>query len=316
VWLPEEERDAWLDKVRGLAERNPGMDFAPVVFEGNAPADITANQLLAKVLAAESAKSPGVARAWLGAPNSIKGPTEVAFQRQSGNNLLIVGQRDEAALTMLGNALLALAAQYPAGAARFVFIHNATPDSADSEFIERIVEACAQDVTVATPLNVADVLNDLSEELKQREAAPGGPVFVFIHGLQRFKKLRYEEDYDFAYGDAPAAPKPGAQFAELIAEGSGHGIHLLASVDTFNSVNRFMSRKALGEFEMRVLFQMSANDSASLIDSPKAGALGLHRALFYNEHEGTLETFRPYAMPDAGWLERMATARPTLAARR
>jgi hypothetical protein len=302
VWLPEEERDAWLDKVRGLAERNPGMDSTPVVFEGNAPADIAANALLARALASEPAKSPGVARAWLGAPNSIKGPTEVAFQRQSGNNLLIVGQRDEAALTMLGNALLALAAQYPAGGVRFVFVHNAAPDSVDLEFIERVVEACAQDVTVATNASVTEVINDLSEELRQREAIPGAPVFVFIHGLQRFKKLRYEEDYDFAYGDAPAAPKPGAQFAELIAEGSSHGIHLLASIDTFNSVNRFMSRKALGEFEMRVLFQMSANDSASLIDSPKAGALGLHRALFYNEHEGTLETFRPYAMPDAGWL--------------
>jgi len=73
-------------------------------------------------------------------------------------------------------------------------------------------------------------------------------------------------------------------------------------VDTFNNVGRGMSRKALTEFEMRVVFQMSANDSASLIDSPKASNLGLHRALFYNEHEGTLETFRPYAMPDGAWL--------------
>jgi S-DNA-T family DNA segregation ATPase FtsK/SpoIIIE len=50
---------------------------------------------------------------------------------------------------------------------------------------------------------------------------------------------------------------------------------------------------------MRVVFQMSANDSASLIDSPKASGLGLHRALCYNEQEGTLETFRPYAMDAA-----------------
>ena len=64
-----------------------------------------------------------------------------------------------------------------------------------------------------------------------------------------------------------------------------------------------MSRKALSEIEMRVLFQMSQNDSASLIESPKASNLGLHRALFYNDHEGYLETFRPYAMPDAGWIQ-------------
>ena len=54
---------------------------------------------------------------------------------------------------------------------------------------------------------------------------------------------------------------------------------------------------------MRVPFQMSANDSASLIDSPKASLLGLHRALFYNEQEGYLETFRPYSLPASEWIE-------------
>ena len=49
--------------------------------------------------------------------------------------------------------------------------------------------------------------------------------------------------------------------------------------------------------------QMSANDSASLCDEPKASTLGLHRALFYNEQEGYLETFRPYALPEIGWIE-------------
>jgi len=41
---------------------------------------------------------------------------------------------------------------------------------------------------------------------------------------------------------------------------------------------------------------MSANDSAKLIQS-KASTLDLHRALYYNEQEGYLETFRPYALP-------------------
>ena len=86
-------------------------------------------------------------------------------------------------------------------------------------------------------------------------------------------------------------------------------MHLVATVDTFNNVNRFMSRKALTEFEMRVVFQMSANDSASLIDSPKAGNLGLHRAIFYNEHDGILETFRPYATPDAEWIRQAGERR-------
>jgi S-DNA-T family DNA segregation ATPase FtsK/SpoIIIE len=55
-----------------------------------------------------------------------------------------------------------------------------------------------------------------------------------------------------------------------------------------------------------VLSQMSANDSANLIDSPAAGNLGLHRALLYNEAHGTTETFRPYAEPEGGWWEQTA----------
>jgi hypothetical protein len=106
--------------------------------------------------------------------------------------------------------------------------------------------------------------------------------------------------------DSESTANPGTQFNELITEGSSHGMHLLISVDTFNNVNRSLSRKSLTEFEMRVVFQMSVNDSSSLIDSPAASNLGLHRALFYNEHDGTLETFRPYASPDQAWLDQTA----------
>jgi hypothetical protein len=71
-------------------------------------------------------------------------------------------------------------------------------------------------------------------------------------------------------------------------------------------MSRFLGRKALSEFEMRVVFQMSAADSASLIDAPAASTLGLNRALYYNDREGSLETFRPYAQPDGGWIENVA----------
>ncbi len=103
-----------------------------------------------------------------------------------------------------------------------------------------------------------------------------------------------------------APPNPAAVLLNLICEGPRLGFHVIATCDTYNNVNRFLSRKAFSEFEMRVLFQMSANDSASLIDSPKASMLGLHRALFYNDQEGYLETFRPYALPGNEWIEEAA----------
>ena len=53
---------------------------------------------------------------------------------------------------------------------------------------------------------------------------------------------------------------------------------------------------------------VSANDSATLCDSPKASDLGLHRALLHNGQMGFLETFRPYALPEAEWVEEAGRA--------
>ncbi len=311
VWMSDDERDLWLDKVHDLAEKSPRRYPSPIVFEGNAPADIRENDLLRAVLETTPVTPPAAARCWLGAPNSIKGPTEVVFHRQSGSHLLIVGQRDEATLSMLGISLLTLAAQYPPDAAKFVLIHGAVPGSSEAGFLDQIVKAIPHEIVVAHGQDLSSAINGLATELKARGAnetpAREAPlIFLFIHGLHKFKKLRHEDDFSFSMSESESGPNPGAQFNQIITEGSGHGIHIFTAVDTLNSINRFMNRKALSEFEMRVVFQMSANDSASLIDSPKASDLGLHRALFYNEHEGSTETFRPYAPPDAEWLRQAA----------
>ncbi|MGH7972522.1 MAG: FtsK/SpoIIIE domain-containing protein, partial [Limisphaerales bacterium] len=310
VWLPEEVRDRYLARVRELADRQPGRFQGPIVFEGNAPADVDENLLLQAAMTAKPVARPPVSRIWLGAPNSIKGPTEAAFQRQSGNHLLIVGQSDEAVLAILSVGLLSLAAQHPVGSARFIVCDATPPGTPARDYLETVVAAIPHEKLLAKPGDLDDIMRQLGPELKRRaeqvdpETAPS--VFLFIHGLQRFSKLRFEEDFSFSSGDAGADAKPGAVLNDLICEGARLGFHVIATCDTYNNVNRFISRKALSEFELRVLFQMSANDSASLIDNPKAGMLGLHRALLFNAQEGYLETFRPYALPARQWVEEAA----------
>ena len=310
VWLPDDERDAALRTVRKHADQNGAVYPGPFVFEGNAPAEIGENAPLRNVLKASSVVAPSAARIWLGAPNSIKGPTEAVFQRQSGNNLLLIGQREEATLAIFAIALISLAAQYPAGSVRLILADATAPATPARDFLERILRVIPVEVTLAKPGDLPGILKGLVDELKSRtENEPGvemPPTFLLIHGMQRFSKLRYEEDFGFSSTDAEAPPNASALLNTLVTEGTSFGFHVIASCDTYNNVNRFLNRKALSEFEMRVLFQMSANDSASLIDNPKASTLGLHRALYYNEQEGYLETFRPYALPKEEWLEDVA----------
>jgi DNA segregation ATPase FtsK/SpoIIIE-like protein len=310
VWLPDAVRDAALNKARERADREARVYPGPIVFEGNAPSDVRENTLLSGLLEAPALTRASVGRIWLGAPNSIKGPTEAIFQRQSGNNLMVVGQRDEAALAIVSLALVSLAAQYPLGGVRLILCDSNPPDSSARQYLERIIQTIPHPVTLARQSELGQILKDVSEELKQRTDDEHGleapPIFLLIHGLQKFNKLRYEEDFGFSGGDAEAAPNPAALLNQLVSESTRLGFHVIATCDTYNNVNRCLSRKAFSEFEMRVLFQMSVNDSASLIDNPKAGSLGLHRALFFNAQEGHLETFRPYALPGNEWIEQAA----------
>jgi hypothetical protein len=300
--LPDHERDGYLAKIRKRADANwnPG----PIVFEGNAPADVLENLLLRAVLASPAVKPAVPARIWLGAPNSIKGPTEAVFQRQSGSNLLIVGQSEERTLTLLSVALVALAAQYPPGSARFIVLDSTLPGLPQREFLQRVIQAIPHDVTQVNNSNLAETMNALAKELKRRtddEKAKSPETFILVQGL-----LRQEDEFSFSSGDAGAASNPAAVLLNLASEGPGRGFHVIAACDTYTNVTRFLGRKALSEFEMRALFQMSASDSASLVDNPDAATLGLHRALFYNDREGYLETFRPYAQPGNEWIEEVA----------
>ncbi len=59
VWIGDEERDVWLDKIRARAEANGDGTFAgPIVFEGNAPADIRENPALRQLLEATTVVRP------------------------------------------------------------------------------------------------------------------------------------------------------------------------------------------------------------------------------------------------------------------
>jgi len=311
VWLPEDERDAILDHVSLLASGLRKLPPAPIIFEGNAPADVRDNTELIALFKARPTARPLKARAWLGAPNSIKGPTEAVFQRQSGSHLLAVGQSSERSLSLLAVSIVSLASQYPPGQAEFIVLDPHASEPGGGELFHRLAGILPNKIHVGGPAETVELMTGLAAELTERTPTSGRDareIFLVVHELQRFKSLRAEDDFRFSMDDDAPTASPSKVFADLLGEGGPCGIHVIATTDTWNNVSRWIPRKLMAEFEMRVLFQMSANDSANLIDSPAATTLGLHKALFFNEHLGTLETFRPYGMPGEDWLDEVALA--------
>lgn len=305
VWLSDAERDVRLEQIRRLTDKAHWPSKSPVVFEGNAPADIAENSLLAAALKGDWSEMAGGVRAWLGAPNAIKGPTEAVFELQNGSNLLILGQNEETAFSLVLCSVISLSAQYPAGGAQFWILDSIPAHAPHREFMDRLAAMLPHPVRTLKDADLETLVGEVDEERRRREANGNSSpaVFVVVVGLQSFKKLRPEDEFRFsAEDDDGESGKPAAALDRIVRGGGGLGIQVIATVDTYNNLQRFLSRKTLSEFEMRVLLQMSANDSAALIDSARANQLGLHRALFCHERKGWLETFRPYALPKSDWL--------------
>ncbi|NLH41192.1 MAG: AAA family ATPase [Planctomycetes bacterium] len=308
AWLSDATRDGYLNRVRERAEAQHAMPVleSAIVFEGSAPADIRENRLLAASLDGSLQADASAPRIWLGAPVTIKEPTAVTFRRQSGSNVLIVGQRDDLARNLMGAAILSLAAQLPPSWARFVILDGGPPDSSGAGAFERIAAAVPNECRSVGWHDVVDTIAELAREVdarvqQSRHDAPS--IFLMIFGLQRYRMLRRNEDVFSLSRDEEATPHCDAQFADLLREGPTVGIHTLVWANTLSTLERTLDRQTIHEFDHRVLFQMSTADSSNLIDSPIANQLGLHRALLHSEEQGGMERFRPYAAIPNDWLE-------------
>ena len=203
-------------------------------------------------------------------------------------------------------SLIALGAQCDPARSRFVVLDGIPADSPYAGRLERVAAILPHDVQMVPWRDVQAAIASVHAELKRRidSGETDGPeLFMLVNGIQRFRMLRRSEnDFSFSMSDEAKAPSPDIQFAELVREGPVYGIHVLIWCDTVTNLERVFDRQTLREFDNRVLFQMGAPDSTTLIDTPAASKLGLQRALLANEEHGTLEKFRPYAMPSDEWL--------------
>ena len=187
---------------------------------------------------------------------------------------------------------------------RFRILDGTRPEAPEAGYWQRVVEVLPHDIAIGQVREAPEILGELSAELarRQQEGQDGlPPIYLLIYNLGRFRDLRKEDDFSFGREDDKPAT-PGKMFATILRDGPACGIHTIAWCDSYATVNRLLDRQSLRDFDLRVLFQMNATDSSSLMDSPDAARLGVHRAIFYDGGHGQMEKFRPYGLPSAQWL--------------
>jgi ABC-type multidrug transport system fused ATPase/permease subunit len=307
AWLPKLVQDEYLTDINNMPEKTTLPREQMIVFEGNVPADISNNSMLAKLIQNpfyndSPANQPPFA--WLGEPVRIKDPTSVMFNRQNGANLLITGQQDIAMAGVLSSALLSLLLGLSPKVSKFIVMNGSSADSLINikmKMIDSFIPNRCQFVQFG---QIEEAISGLAAEVQKRlaENIYDGPIeFLFISGLQRYRMLHKKEE-DWSMSSEQNSISLDKQLTNIISDGPAVGIHTIIGVDTFGMLEKVLGRKTLGEFNNQVLFQMSNADSSSLIDSPIANKLGFQQALFYNQEQGIFEKFRFYAPPDENWL--------------
>jgi energy-coupling factor transporter ATP-binding protein EcfA2 len=316
AWLDEERRERFLHRMNQQAD--PKKLRPMVVFEGNIPADPANNVALLRSIRNEDTKSaPQTIQLWMGEPVAIKESTKVSLRRQSGHNMLIVGQNDTLARGTLLMSTISAAAQLTpepaspnADVARF-YVFDVGDRSEDDAVWNTLDERLPHKVKVVGLRDVEAAVTEIRDEISRRDSenlVDAPPIYLVVNGLSRFRDLRKGDD-DFGFGgfdSGEAKATSNKLFAEIIKEGPSLGVHALVWCDTYSNATRWASTQTLREFELRVCFQLNATDSSNLIDSPIASRLGPNRALLYVEEVGSAEKFRPYGTASAEWLDQTA----------
>jgi DNA segregation ATPase FtsK/SpoIIIE, S-DNA-T family len=304
VLLQDEERDRLLEQLRTLAASR-GFERRPVIFEGNAQADLRDNTKLEELLDGPSnaAAGSGKLHAWLGEPISLEGPVAVEFERRAGTNLLAVGS--DGAVTD-ATLICAVGALLPQIAAQSGSIELLDFGGLDEPFALASTELADQSggrMRIGRRRQLGETLTRILEEVKRRigsPSIPAPPLLLILHRLQSAREL---DPSELAFDDAGG---PGKTLAAILRDGPEFGVHTIAACDSLANVERRLEPSAQREFGLRLVSRMSENDSLQLIDSPAATRLVGAQAIFLDEDRSRQVKLRAYGLPSGEWLASLA----------
>jgi hypothetical protein len=239
--------------------------------------------------------------AWvLGDSVSIEPPVLRVLSRSPGRNALIVANHDDLVASVIGS-WLATERNRPGSSTAFRILDGSrSEDTAIQQILKeaRSGSRPESDCEISNLRDVESTMESLHTELTKRLNQPNETyrsLVVMVLNLARFRELRREEDYSFG-SSGEAGLKPDAVLAKLLSDGPSVGIHVCLWSDSASTLSRWLSRGSMRDIEVRVMAQMSANDSNQLIDSNQANRLDRYVMLLHDDADGRSVKFRPFTL--------------------
>jgi DNA segregation ATPase FtsK/SpoIIIE, S-DNA-T family len=298
-WLDKATQVRWFSQLpQGYSNRDSSTNRLgrTVVYDGNRPA--TWEPAQAELAIARSKQEINPEAIWCIVGESVSISPAVAFPltNQAGRNMLIVGGEDAmaAAVIEMTTASFIKDCIQRGKSPQLFAIQGAKPTDARALALPNRWNNLECEKSIFDLRSTDECIKQLHELMQQRVAEGNStfdPVFVNIIQLGRLRSLRRDEEFSFSPGEATA----DKMLEEILRDGPSHSIFVLVWAESYSTVNRWLSRTSIREFEVRMLMQMSANDSSNLVDSVAASKLGDHVMLLYDEATGQEQKFRPFS---------------------
>lgn len=139
---------------------------------------------------------------------------------------------------------------------------------------------------------VEDLVTEVRRRLEEDDYA-ASRVLLVLHAVQRLRELTDEYSPDGS---------PQEHLLEILRDGSDVGIHVLATVDSAENLERRLGHAALGEFGARLVGQCSADASHRLVGSAAASRLRQGALVLHQPDLDRTEKVRPFPVPDPHWV--------------
>ena len=266
----------------------------------------------------------------VGEPLKLINNMKIVFKQKQGSNLLVIGNDEQKARTLFTFAALSLSLHtltknsYHHPKAPTIYLFDYAPLEVFEEKGDTLLTLSQKlpKFIKYIPFDEAEeAMKELYQMFKRREkgAEQSEELYMFVYGLQRARNLRssdvYKKNVKFdefdefgedAYQESKRnfsqeylTVKPYDMFFNLLQRGASFGINAIIWEDNFKL---FMNSYAdmLPNFDMRIAFTMSDDDSINFIEEVDGSKIGENGAVYnYNGNQ----KFRPYKKPDAEWLE-------------
>lgn len=286
-WSPE-QRALVLDELHRMAGI-AGVRRSPIVFEGQRKATVE------EVDPQEIVGQAGSLTAPLGTPMRLGPLVQAEFRREPGGNLLVLVDEPDS-----------LAVALPVLMTDDVTTTVIDFAGDDGTWPVIVKQALADGADVINRRGARDSLAAIASMIAERHALHDyslGRHLVVLGGLHRARDFEPSAEYDDG--------SESALLKLILKDGPEVGVHVVAWVDKRASLERRMSAEALREFGLRLVGQMSRDDSMAIVDSDDAATLKPGQGLFEDVDRNQRVRLRMFACPGDGWLATVRGIKPS-----